>query len=443
MADAPAYVVRFGGGSWPTQGGRLTTSINDLPRAEFGLEWEEIRDRPPDYLAEVTVELDGRSVFTGNVLRAEPRTGLVWVECGGGVAMTETPMSPTSAAQFPAQDLVYAAARGAGYDDDHVRIQGLDELPVEPIEVMIALEGTIAASTFGSAGIAIRAPETARAALERFYEVPNELEAAFRQAEAVAVFIREGQRMWSVEQRALHQTRLSLAWLATRARYGYALAPDGTAAAFDRKTSRALPRVGGAIVVRGLRTQRRWIRDPREPRGRDPVDISEVPRLLQPALPEGVSPLTAMAIIRAADAFDGEPTERALAFFDAWEFYVGDEPARITFSKDELERLRNELPASLPRWLSSAQGARIVSLVDLANSRSLRDKMRTALERDGVSLSGDEDAVLRRLRKARNRVAHGRESPGLTPDDLEWGCSILSRALVHRVAAEGQRGARY
>jgi hypothetical protein len=58
------------------------------------------------------------------------------------------------------------------------------------------------------------------------------------------------------------------------------------------------------------------------------------------------------------------------------------------------------------------------------------------LRHDGVSLSTEELTVLGPLREARNELAHGSQSTRLDIDDLEWGCSILSRALVYRVLRE-------
>jgi len=141
-----------------------------------------------------------------------------------------------------------------------------------------------------------------------------------------------------------------------------------------------------------------------------------------------------MAVLRAADAFVGELGSRVLAFYDAWEFYAAAAPSRKIFSTAELRCLRGELPDRLPSWLDSAQRARILELMDLANSQPLKDRMAERLAADGARISTQEWAVLDRLRKARNHLAHGRDAPCLTIEDLEWGCSILSRALVSRVA---------
>lgn len=350
--ERPDFGVKFGAEAWLGQCGHLVTAVGELPLADFELPWEEVCDRTPDYLAPVTIVVDGDLAFTGNVIRATPLAGRIKVECKGGVAMTEVPMGDGGAEEFPPLDLIYAAARGAGLDEEHINIQGLDSLPLEPLEVVIALEGVEMSSSVGLGGISLMAPvEIVDSVIDRFGAPPDPLVQAFREADCVAVVTRSGRRMWDAEQTALHQARLCLAWLATRGRFGHATDAYGAATRFERRVSRTLPRIGRAVAVRGLRTRRRWILQPEEPTSRPALNAGDARQLLRPPLPEELSQSTDMAMRRAMRAYAGDPAERVLALFEAWEFYSAAVPPSRAFSPDDLRRLREELPGCLPTWV--------------------------------------------------------------------------------------------
>jgi hypothetical protein len=73
--------------------------------------------------------------------------------------------------------------------------------------------------------------------------------------------------------------------------------------------------------------------------------------------------------------------------------------------------------------------------LDQLNDPPLMERLRLALEFDGLSLTQGEFAVLRRLRAVRNPAQHGTTPPLPDDDDLIRGWSIIARMLVYRAAA--------
>jgi hypothetical protein len=437
--DPPEARVSFGDDEWVPHRSGFTTSIRDLPTAEFELRWGDVKDRPPDFSAPVTLRYDDYSAFSGNVLTVEPAGDVIKVECGGGRALQEKLMPIQVSEEVLPQELIYAAARGAGYDQDHMDIHGLERLPSEPIEVAVAIEGIEVTRSFGIYGVTFRPASDREQILRRFRSAPPDLVAALEAADAFAVLVRDGRLLWDVEQAALHAISVALAWMATRVRYGQAVDPYGAPEPYSRDAGRAWPMIGGAVTAQGRRTRRRWLRDPNEPPDPTKLSTSQTSRLLGPAPPDTIPDLLELALLRARTSYRGAERDRVVALFEAWEFYAGLDDPPPTFSGEELDRLREELPDRLPAWLSGSQRDRISDLLDLANNASLKTKMKRLLGADGVPVSQAEWKVLGRLRRARNQLAHGRDIAALDPEDLEWGCSLLSRALVHRMAREAAK----
>lgn len=81
--------VRFGDIEATVDEAILTSSIDDLFRARFRLHLPDVAQDDPDYLAEVDIESDGESVFTGTTVDARPGGSGVAVHCASGTAMTE------------------------------------------------------------------------------------------------------------------------------------------------------------------------------------------------------------------------------------------------------------------------------------------------------------------------------------------------------------------
>jgi hypothetical protein len=53
---------------------------------------------------------------------------------------------------------------------------------------------------------------------------------------------------------------------------------------------------------------------------------------------------------------------------------------------------------------------------------------------DNVQVTGEEIALLKRLRKSRNDAVHGRSASLPTAEDIQHGYAIVSRMLTYRLA---------
>src|SRR5690606_11383002 len=65
---------------------------------------------------------------------------------------------------------------------------------------------------------------------------------------------------FSAERAGLDEIDLAINWLATRLQYSLALVPDGATQPFERERHRVRLSRGELVAVRGLATQRRWLR---------------------------------------------------------------------------------------------------------------------------------------------------------------------------------------
>jgi hypothetical protein len=72
----------------------------------------------------------------------------------------------------------------------------------------------------------------------------------------------------------------------------------------------------------------------------------------------------------------------------------------------------------------------------MANQFSLTRRLRSALERDGVPITPAELDTLKRVRDVRSRALHGSEALEISSEEIDLACSLLSRALVHRMARQ-------
>ena len=116
----PDLHVRFGAVDVADATRALTTStsIYDLPVAEFVLDLDAAAGESVDYLAEVQVSVVWREqedlIFTGRVLSATPTADGVATQCRGGVALEEQLVPPYATWNLGAHDVIHLLARQPG-----------------------------------------------------------------------------------------------------------------------------------------------------------------------------------------------------------------------------------------------------------------------------------------------------------------------------------------
>jgi hypothetical protein len=135
-----------------------------------------------------------------------------------------------------------------------------------------------------------------------------------------------------------------------------------------------------------------------------------------------------LAVKRATD--EPDPLARVHALWEAIEFYCSGARVEASFTRSELEAIRNALPSELdPQQLERAG-----ELIGKFNEPSLMMRLLVVLDEDGVPIDPSELALLRELRRLRNNVVHGRQAALPAIEDIEYATSIVARMLVFRLA---------
>lgn len=126
-------------------GGKFRTEINALPTAELKLSTTLLAGQPVDYFGTVAVQLAGRSVphFTGNVVTADPVEEEIVLDCQTHPTLTESKVGFFESLNADAREIMHLMTRSGGLSEDLVNIEGLDQLPLEMVEVLAPLTGVV------------------------------------------------------------------------------------------------------------------------------------------------------------------------------------------------------------------------------------------------------------------------------------------------------------
>jgi hypothetical protein len=155
---------------------------------------------------------------------------------------------------------------------------------------------------------------------------------------------------------------------------------------------------------------------------------------MQPQLPADLAAngrLSLLALRLAASQSD--PLLQVQALWQAIECYcAGVKAEKKLFTKAE----RADLVERLGKGFGNLQQKQLESAIEKLNNPPLQARLETRLKRDGVPISQQELSVLDELRDIPNDVVHGRQVESLpTRETLDFGISLVSRMLVHRVFA--------
>jgi hypothetical protein len=411
---------------------KTRSAVNDLASAEFVLDLALAPDAAVDFFAEVRIvaEYGGTPypLFTGNVVDAEVDEKVVRVRCGAGIALQERLMPPLASADVRGVDMLYTILRSVGFTEERMRLDGLDELPVEPFELTAPIDRATAPAENAIGHVQLLAPGEVEGVLDSI-DVSEDLRSRFLGASLYARAFEVGARSFDVEQRALREIDAVLAWLAVRVRYGLARLPAGDVVGFRRSQAQALPARRDVVLLRGLDTGRRWVRvlGASSQSTELPLNNSAcfVPRL--PVTLTAQERQALLACRRAAE--ENDPLGCVTAVWDAIEFYVGDMRLPDLFTKTELKAIKNALPTGLTESQLNRLEVRLAEL----NAPPLLARLSAVLADDQVPISGDEMNLLRRLRRLRNAAVHGHGGELPRPSELERAISIVSRMLVFRI----------
>jgi hypothetical protein len=435
LADLPPPSrVRIGGVdvSAAIRAGRTTTAVSTLPVASFTLDLDLLPPDPVDLLAGLTVDrslgLAYERRFTGLVVTAHAAGDQVEVEARSGTALTEGIIPGLTQRGLPAPELVHLLGRMSGLRDDQMDIQGMDTLPPEVFEVVVAVTG-------------LRVDQPVRVGMVRLLPAPAGLrildglpaasfDQPFRKAPCHALVLCTAHRAVDAEQDGLQQVRTALAWLAVRVRFGLLWLPDGTVQSFARQDARSLPQAADLVAIRGLRSGRTWLRVTTEASRAPTLALDANPQLMQPPLPSVLTLQDRQALLACQRAaVEPDPLARVEALWEAIEFYVAGARVPRMFTPEQLSALRSALPADL----SDEQRQRVLDKIGELNHPPLMVRLRSVLDGEGTPTTEAEIALLRRLRELRNKAVHGRSTELPDPEDIRYAASVVSRMLIFRM----------
>jgi len=409
-------------------------SIKELSSAEVVLKLDPSFPEPIDLFSEVKISAvgaDGREeeLFTGNVLEATPEGETVRLRMQAGTSLTERNPSPRWTRGVDVREQIYTIVRESGFPHERTQIPGLDEIPEEPMLVIVPIHGvelegrvTIGEVTFVPDGDAAR-PFADRGVLDLVY-------GPLVETQVHAVHQTSAQLLRDAESAGLQAIDVVLGYLQLTGRYGLLFRPDGSPQPFDRSRSRTHPRRGEVVAVEALGSARCWVRVPED---RTPalelalhqVDVLGLERELTVAERQAL-----IAWRRATSEQDAVAAATALS--DALEFYAAGVAAAALFEEEEIKLLLESVPAFGPHKQRVVRDA-----IKRLNAAPLRRRVIEAARRDGVPLTAAEvDFLWRRIRNARNGAVHGKGAEPPILQELELASSIVGRLLAHRIASE-------
>lgn len=429
--DARPFSLQIGSASFTCRDGKIVTAINTPDAASGVIAAEDILSSPVDWSSPGRVMI-GESVLTsGHVTKAElDENGDVQWDLRSAVNLSEGRMPPMALQNLSPQEVVYAAASEAGFERDQLHIHGLDALESEAMWVLAPINGLEVTAPTRIGVVEFVDGPTGMGMLTRFDppldpSLINDFSSsgAFARVAVVAALVHDAER----EGAGLIDS--AAAWLTARVRYAWSELPPGSLESYVRADTRVTVARADGICVIAVDGPRRWWRASEVGRSAGAVRLAGDSAWILPPMPADVPEPdrdALLAIQRAST--EGDPVQRVAAFWDAVEFYVGKRGSRKFFDDDEISTIVDRATAGLP----DEKANRVRRLLeDLVNNQSLMTRLRQVLAEDRVPLTNDDLALLRKLRRQRNRVAHGgRAMPAHA--DLDRAVAMMSRAMVIR-----------
>ncbi|MFE9031544.1 hypothetical protein ACFYOA_35705 [Streptomyces iakyrus] len=406
--------------------------LNEITEAKLTVNSRSSVVSRMDLSSQVTVEQvqgdHSRLMFTGFVVSAAAEEESIRITCSARPEFAERRVAPMATADMPAIEMLYTLARGGGLSDEQIRIHGLHELPSEVFEVVCSIEGIEVDKSIPIGSVTI-----ASKGFVDLSSVPesNGFTNEFSDASAYAITYVESRLALVAEEAAIHAFDFALSWLTVRSRYSVPPLPDGSTGSWERKSLFVEPRRGRFIYVRGLRTNRRWLRVPeQEPNMTMLQPSSRHASITRPKIPRDLARNVVQSILACARAARGDDNiSRITALWESIEFYVGKTPVPDLFSKADKRAIRR----SLVKFDDPLKSARLENLLADINNPPLFVRFRRRVALDGAPISQSDIDLLAKLRKVRNDVVHGRSPREPEKHEVDQGVAIVSRILVYTV----------
>ena len=428
--DVP-FTISFGSVSFECRDGQFGTAISEPDTASGTVAAEDIARTRVDWSTSATVAIGGDMLTEAGVVEAVPlEDGSVAVSLRNALVLSESVMPPMVSQNAARIEIVYAAARAAGFPVSNIRIEGLSNLPVEAHWVLAPVRGLRVERAVRVGVVEFVDGRTGREMLQRFsppldsqFSDPLAAASTFARVAVVA------RTLHDAEEEGLVLIDTANAWLAARLRYSWSHTPDGKLQHYERTATRVVVERRDGVGVLAVQGPRRWWRATTVERGTGEIALGNDAPWMEPGIPQNVAAGDRQALLalqRAATA--GDPIQRVTALWESVEFYVGRRGTEEQFSPDDIE----EIVSRACDGLSDAKLDRVNQLLrGMLNHLRIRDRLERVLSEEGVPVTMEDLRLLFRLKRDRDRSVHGSTA---APEHEEIDCAVafMSRAITTR-----------
>lgn len=407
--------------------GNLRSAVGDMARAEFVLTKGLDLVSHVDFSALVIVGTDRSEAnrrFTGYVRTSRWERESLTIECVSHPELLEN-TTGAMASNGAHLDLVYALARDAGLPGHRIQIDDTADVPNELFEVVVPLVGVKLTSPEHIGSVSFL---TGRHMPDITAAVANQaLVEKWRSSSTYAVTYIQSRRMLDAEELGRRRIFDAVAWVNVARRYSNLAWPDGTHQSWSRRHFRETLRATDLTRVRGLVSQRSWLREPGSARHHGVGEISfAVPgsHFLQEARKGLREAITSAERAMTSD----DPHVRITAISECLEFYAGSVRTSSRISGTH----RRAITRMAADWPEEERAA-LAQLLEASGSAPLLTRVRLQITKDGVPVRDDELDALAAVRKMRNDLVHGKSTE--TTASLDLATALLARMLVYAIYA--------
>jgi hypothetical protein len=285
--EHPPFTITVAPVTFECSGGRISTAINEPDHGRGTVAAGDMAASSVDWLAPAAVAIGEDVLIQGEVVEAVPgEDGTVALSLESARRLRESRMPPMTCQWVTPAEVVYAAARTAGFAVEDTRIHGLDAVPFEPMWVLAPVSG-VRVERPTQVGIVEFVDGDAGGEMLRRFDPPLEPQFSDRLESAVA-FARipvAQQRLYDAEEEGLALIDVAAAWLTARLRYSWSHLPGGRVHHYQRSATRAAVERRDGVGVLAVEGNRRWWRGTRVERVVGEVTLRPDASWTEPAMP--------------------------------------------------------------------------------------------------------------------------------------------------------------
>lgn len=278
--------IQVSGATFDCVDGKLTTAVNK-PDAVDGIAMlRDLIGSPTDWSSGARVTI-GEHLFTvGDVTTVDAAgDGLVSISVRSGQQLFENLVPPMTCQHLAVPEIVYAAARSAGFAAEDAQIAHLDQLPHEAFWVVAPVDG-VAVQQDVRVGVVEFLRKEAGGEVLGLFEPPLEHEALTSfGGESFARVAVSARTLYDAEEQGLSLIDTAAAWLNARTRYAWSLLPNGALHHYDRTATRITVSRGASVCVQAVGGKRRWWRAAAAGRLRPAASLAPGDGWLAPPMP--------------------------------------------------------------------------------------------------------------------------------------------------------------